>query len=143
VAPDAERSLVVAEAQRTYRLDFAKDPHTEMTVYRPAPSERDDGPRGRIETAIDDDVGFGTASLTSHILVDRHVVFEDNPLKKQLAHFIARIRGAADPIGTLEDDIGSLSLAQELLTRLQLQRGASAPLAATPGPAARAVEPAR
>ena len=144
VAPDAERSLVVAEAQRTFRLDFAKDPHTEMTVYRPAPAEGGNGPQSRNGAGNDDDVGSGTANLTSHILVDRHVVFEDNPLKKQLAHFIARIRGAADPIGTLEDDIGSLSLAQELLTRLEQQRGAPAPVAAALSlAAARALEPAR
>jgi predicted dehydrogenase len=110
VAPDAERSLVVAEAEQSYRLDFAKDPHTEMTIYRPAPSK------------------VGEASLnggngqSSRILVDRHVVFEDNPLKKQIQHFIERIHGRAEPIGTLGNDIGSLALAQELLGRLAEQR---------------------
>lgn len=120
VAPDAERSLVVADAHRTFRLDFAKDPHTEMTVYRPAPAEaaerRADG-----DDAHDEDFAVGAGGIASHILVDRHVVFEDNPLRKQLAHFITRIRGGADPIGTLEDDIRSLSLAQELLVRLERQ----------------------
>lgn len=102
VAPDAERSLVVAEAHRTFRLDFAKDPHTEMAVYRPRR-----------------DVAEG-----SHVSVDRYVVYEDNPLRKELAHFLARVRGRITPIGTLEDDLRSLSLATDLLARLRAHRSA-------------------
>jgi len=125
VAPDAERSLVVADARRTFRLDFAKDPHTEMTVYRPAPAEAGDRHAGGDPGGLDDHA-TGIAGSASHILVDRHVVFEDNPLRKQLAHFITRIRGGTDPIGTLEDDIRSLSLAQDLLVRLARQGGVRA-----------------
>lgn len=121
VAPDAERSLVVAEVQQSFRLDFAKDPHTEMTIYRPAPADTADAGHGN---------GGGRSS---HILVDRHVVFEDNPLKKELQHFIARVHGRAAPIGTLEDDIGALALAQQLLQRLGQQREAGTP-AHTAGP---------
>lgn len=133
VAPDAERSLVVAEPHRTFRLDFAKEPHTEMTIFRPAAGTA----AGTGEAAAGDggdpaghDVaerGFG-----SHVVVDRHVVFEDNPLRKQLAHFVARIRGSSAPVGTLEEDIRSLALAQDLLERLAAQgvgRGASTPAA--------------
>lgn len=110
VAPDAERTLVIAEAGRTFRVDFGKEPHTEMTVYEPAParSNREDG----------------SSVLASHVLVDRQVVFEDNPLRKQLSHFLARVRGMAQPIGTLDNDIASLSLAQELLDRLRQQQDA-------------------
>ncbi|MBA2668719.1 MAG: Gfo/Idh/MocA family oxidoreductase [Trueperaceae bacterium] len=96
VAPDAERSLVVAEANQTFRLDFAREPHTEIAIYRPQPS----------------------AGNGNHVHVDRHVVFEDNPLRKELEHFLARIRNAAPPIGTLEDDLRSLTLATDLLARL-------------------------
>jgi predicted dehydrogenase len=110
VAPEAERSLMVAEAERSYRLDFAKDPHTEMTIYRPAP--RTDGESGNHELN----------GQSNHILADRHVVFEDNPLKKQLLHFIERVHGLAAPIGTLANDIGALALAQELIERLDQQR---------------------
>jgi len=130
VAPDAERSLVVADAQRTFRLDFAKEPHTEMTVYRPAPSESADRHADGGAAGFDDDHAAGAGGSASHILVDRHVVFEDNPLRKQLAHFITRIRGGTDPIGTLEDDIRSLSLAQDLLVRLARQGGVQASHAA-------------
>jgi predicted dehydrogenase len=97
VAPDAERSLVVAEANQTFRLDFAREPHTEIAIYRPQPSAGDG----------------------NHVQVDRHVVFEDNPLRKELEHFLARIRKAASPIGTLEDDLRSLTLATDLMARLR------------------------
>jgi len=97
VAPDAERSLVVAEAHRTFRIDFAKDPHIEMAVYR----------------------SRGSAFDGSHVHVDRYVVFEDNPLRKELAHFLARVRGRTTPIGTLEDDLRALTLATDLLARLR------------------------
>jgi len=109
VAPDAERTLVIAERQRTFRLDFLKEPHTEMTVYRPAPPEDANG------------VSVGDGIAANRVLVDRHVVFEDNPLKKQLTHFLARVRGTAEPIGTLHDDIRALTLARELLLRLAEQ----------------------
>ena len=97
VAPDAERSLVVAEAERTYRLDFAREPHTEMAIYQSRP----------------------TGDEGNHIHVDRHVIYEDNPLRKELAHFLARIRLSAAPIGTLEDDLRSLTLATDLIQRLR------------------------
>jgi predicted dehydrogenase len=104
IAPDAERSLVVAEAHRTFRLDFAADPHTEMAIYRPASHPHDaDGPS------------------STHVLVDRQVIVEDNPLRKELLHFVARVRGPTAPIGTLDDDIRALSLADELLQRLRAQ----------------------
>jgi predicted dehydrogenase len=105
-APDAERTLVVAEAQRTYRIDFGREPHTEMAIYQPRP----------------------TGDEGNHVYVDRHVIFEDNPLRKELAHFLARIRLSAAPIGTLEDDLRSLTLATDLTQRLHRHR--QAPLAA-------------
>jgi predicted dehydrogenase len=106
VAPDAERSLVVAEAHRTFRLDFAKEPHTEMAIFRPASPHTD---------------ANGEAAGT-HVLVDRQVIYEDNPLRKELVHFVSRVRGTTAPIGTLADDIRSLSLAKDLLERLRSHR---------------------
>jgi predicted dehydrogenase len=97
VAPDAERTLVVAEATRTYRLDFAREPHTEMAIYQARP----------------------TGDEGNHVHVDRHVIYEDNPLRKELAHFLARIRLSATPIGTLDDDLRSLTLATDLIQRLR------------------------
>jgi predicted dehydrogenase len=107
VAPDAERSLVVAEAHRTFRLDFAKEPHTEMAIFRPASPHSD---------------ANGEAAGGTHVLVDRQVIYEDNPLRKELVHFVSRVRGTTAPIGTLADDIRSLSLAKDLLERLRSHR---------------------
>ncbi len=100
VAPDAERSLVVAEAEKTLRLDFGKEPHTEMAVYRPLHTVH----------------GAGSAS---HVHMDRTVVQEDNPLRKELEHFLARIRRRATPIGTLDDDLRSLKLATRLMAQMR------------------------
>ena len=98
VAPDQERSLVVSEPQQTMRLDFAREPQTEVTVYH-------------MQSAN----GHGAR-------VDRHTVQEDNPLRMELEHFLARIKRAAEPIGTLEDDIRSLELATRLLSAMELRR---------------------
>ena len=103
IAPDAERTLVVAESERTFRLDFGKEPHTEMTVYRPKASS--DG---------------------NLVQMDRTVVHEENPLRKELEHFLARIHGTTPPIGTLDDDLRSLRLAARLLARLAPTRRADA-----------------
>lgn len=98
VAPVAERSLVISERQQTLRLDFAKEPYTEIAIYR--------SPSGGRETG--------------HVRVDRHVVQEDNPLRKELENFLARIHQDAEPIGTLVDDLRSLELASRLLRNLDL-----------------------
>ena len=99
IAPDAERSLVVAERDRTYRVDFLPEPNTEIAVHQ---SRRDE---------------YGD----THVRTDRHVVHEDNPLREELAHFLKRIAEDADPIGTLEDDLRSLHVATEMLSRLRTQ----------------------
>ncbi len=98
VAPDAERSLVVAEPHQTFRLDFANEPRAEIAIYRPLHGEGE----------------------SSHVQMERRVVHEDNPLQKELEHFLARIRKSAEPIGTLEDDLRSLELATRLLRRLEV-----------------------
>lgn len=102
VAPDAERSLVVAERDRTIRVDFLREPNTEVAVYR---ARRD--PYG-----------------DTHVRTDRQVVHEDNPLREELGHFLQRIAADAAPIGTLEEDLRSLQVATEMLARL---RAAPAP----------------
>ena len=100
VAPDAERSLVIAEAEQTLRLDFAREPHTEIAIYRPQHE----------------------AVGSSHVQMDRHMVHEDNPLRKELEHFLARIGRRAEPIGTLDEDIRSLELATRFLRLLRQKR---------------------
>lgn len=99
VAPDAERTLVVAEKTQTLRVDFGKEPHTEVSVYRPVAEE----------------------AGHSEVRLDRVVVHEDNPLRRELEHFLARIRRSAPPIGTLDDDLRSLQLATQLIAQLHTQ----------------------
>lgn len=96
VAPDAERTLVIAERAQTLRVDFAKEPHTEVSVYKTA----------------------SEGSSHSEVQLDRVVVHEDNPLRRELEHFLARIRRNTPPIGTLDDDLRALKLATELIEKL-------------------------
>ncbi len=97
VAPEPERSLVVTERHQTLKIDFAKEPYTEVVVYRTPDPEFEPG----------------------LVKLDRHVLQEENPLLKELGHFLARIRQEAEPIGTLDDDLRSLGLASELLRSLR------------------------
>ncbi len=102
VAPDAERTLVIAEKKQTLRVDFGKEPHTEVSIYRPVAE------------------GAGHTSH-SEIQMDRLIVHEDNPLRRELEHFLARIRRRTPPIGTLDDDLRALQLATQLVTDLHAQ----------------------
>ena len=104
VAPDAERSLLVAERHQTLRVDFAKEPYTEVAIYK---------------------TPYGDAN-PGHVQLDRHVLHEENPLLKELGHFLARLRRETNPIGTLDDDLRSLSLASRLLETLA--SGSTAPV---------------
>lgn len=96
-AISSERNLTVVEKTQTIELDFSRDPHTDIAIYRPG-SDRAGG---------------------DSVQVDRRSVNEDNPLRKELEHFLARIRQDAAPIGTAEDDLRSLALATELLLRME------------------------
>jgi predicted dehydrogenase len=100
VAHDGERSLVIAEAGQTLHLDFAREPHTEIAIFRPQ--------RG--------------AADGSHVQVDRHAVHEGNPLRKELEHFLERICRRTEPIGTLDQDIRALELATRFLDQLAHKR---------------------
>lgn len=99
VAPDAERTLVVSERHVTHRLDFARDPLSEVKVFKPLETQGD-----------------------VHVQVDVRTIDEGNPLRRELAHFLLCISGDARPVGTPEDDLRSLSLATELLDRLEPNR---------------------
>ena len=109
VAPDAERTLVIAERKQTLRVDFGKEPHTEVSVYRPV-------------------ADAGHLAGHSEIQMDRVIVHEDNPLRRELEHFLARIRRSTPPIGTLDDDLRALQLATQLVTELRAQNAQTQPL---------------
>lgn len=97
IAPNAERTLTITEEDQTTRLDFAKEPHTEMAVYKSQKHE----------------------NSTNHVQVNVRTVREENPLREELEHFLARIRNDEVPIGTLEDDLRSLDFATQLIARLE------------------------
>lgn len=97
VAPDAERSLVVAQKDKTLRLDFSRDPHAELAIYR-HPSNHN-----QHENQVD---------------VRRTFIEDDNPLRKEIEHFLARIHYNEAPIGTLADDLRALELAKALQSQL-------------------------
>jgi predicted dehydrogenase len=96
LAPDAERTLIVAEPEQTLRLDFDKFPNTELAIYRPLPA----------------------AANGEHHQVEHILVRDENPLRAELEHFLARVRGDAAPIGTLEDDVRALAVANRLRAQL-------------------------
>lgn len=96
-AYSVERSLSVLERDKLVTLDSSRDPHTEIAIHRPA-----------------------TSSEAGSVRVERHQVEEVNPLRRELAHFLARIARQATPIGTAEDDMRALALAARLLENMQL-----------------------
>ena len=93
-----ERSLTVVERDQMVTVDFSRDPHTEVAIHRPA-----GGSGGSVQ-------------------VERFEVEEDNPLRRELAHFLARISHAEAPIGTAEDDLRSLAVATRLLEHMKVAR---------------------
>lgn len=93
VSPDPERTMLIAERDKTVRVDFGKEPYSEVQFFRAPDSARSAG----------------------HVNLDRHLVHDENPLRKELEHFLARIGRKAQPIGTLDDDLRSLELATRIL----------------------------
>ncbi len=100
VSPDPERTMLIIERDKMVRIDFAKEPYSEVQFFRsPNP-----------------------ANSTGHVTLDRHLVYDENPLRKELEHFLARIGRKADPIGTLADDMRSLQLATRILAAMRNPR---------------------
>ena len=95
VAHQTERSLVVAESGQTLQLDFSRPPNTEIARYN-----------------------LGGNVINNHAQVVRTYIEEDNPLRAELEHFLARILYKTTPIGTLEDDLKALDLASKLTKKL-------------------------
>lgn len=100
VSPDPERTMLIAERDKTVRVDFGKEPYSEVQFFRTPDAARSAG----------------------HVSLDRHLVHDENPLRKELEHFIARIERKADPIGTLDDDMRSLELATDILAAMRAAR---------------------
>ncbi|HRQ09902.1 MAG: Gfo/Idh/MocA family oxidoreductase [Trueperaceae bacterium] len=100
VSPDPERTMLIIERDKMVRIDFAKEPYSEVQFFRSP----------------------GAARSAGHVTLDRHMVHDENPLRKELEHFLARIESKADPIGTLADDMRSLQLATRILDVMRAPR---------------------
>ena len=104
ISPLSERSLTVTQPGEVLRLDFNSE-FTELSLHRAPPSIEDPDkvePNGRTQ-----------------VQVERTAIHNDNPLRRQLKHFVDRIQKGEPPLVTLEDDLLALELALELSAAMQ------------------------
>lgn len=104
ISPLSERSLTITQPGEVLRLDFNSE-FTELSLHRAPPSVEDPDkvePNGRTQ-----------------VQVERTAIHNDNPLRRQLKHFVDRIQKGEPPLVTLEDDLLALELALELSTAMQ------------------------
>jgi predicted dehydrogenase len=104
ISPQVERSLTITQPSEVLRLDFNSE-YTELSVHRAPPAQPDPDkvePNGRMQ-----------------MQVERTAISNDNPLRRQLKHFVDRIQKKEAPLVTLEDDLLALELALELSRALQ------------------------
>lgn len=103
VSPEPERSFTITQAGEVIRLDFSNGPFTEISVHKTA--------NGLVPAA---------SETSNKVRVERSSLHNDNPLRRQLKHFVDRIVKGDPAAVTLEDDILTLELALELTRSLQL-----------------------
>lgn len=104
ISPQSERSLTITQPGEVLRLDFHSE-FTELSLHRAPPTQPDPDkaePNGRTQ-----------------VQVERTAITNDNPLRRQLKHFVDRIQKGEAPLVTLEDDLLALELALELAATLQ------------------------
>ncbi|RIH81375.1 scyllo-inositol 2-dehydrogenase (NAD(+)) [Meiothermus luteus] len=104
ISPQAERSLTITQPGEVLRLDFNSE-YTELSVHRSPPVHPDPDrtvPNGRTQ-----------------VQTERIAIHNENPLRRQLKHFVDRIQKDEPPLVTLEDDLQALELALELSHALQ------------------------
>lgn len=101
VSPQSERSLSLTQDGEVIRLEFASE-YTEIAIHRFPAKYHDPGGNGRVEEQV-----------------ERMAIQNDNPLRRQLKHFVDRIQRGTPPLVTLEDDLLALELAIELTRALK------------------------
>lgn len=104
ISPMTERSLTITQPGEVLRLDFNSE-FTELSLHRAplgAPDPDKAEPNGRTQ-----------------VQVERTAFNNDNPLRRQIKHFVDRIQKGEPPLVTLEDDLQALELALELSSALQ------------------------
>lgn len=91
-----KRDITVIEMDRTLKLDFTTDPDVQLSIATHA---------------------YDSAEpLPPHVTIIR----EENPLLTEIEHFLHRIGGDVEPIGTISDDLRSLALASMIIEKLNL-----------------------
>lgn len=102
VSPQTERSLSLTQDGEVIRLDFGSE-YTEVATHRfPAKYREYSNGNGRVQEQV-----------------ERTSILNDNPLRRQLKHFVDRIQKGTPPLVTLEDDLLALELALELTRSLK------------------------
>lgn len=91
-----KRDITVIEMDRTLKLDFTTDPNVHFSIATHAYDSAEPLP-----PAV-------------------NIIVENNPLKTEIEHFLSRIVGDVEPIGTLNDDLRSLALANMIIDELNL-----------------------
>lgn len=91
-----KRDITVIEMDRTLKLDFTTDPNVHFSIATHAYDSAEPLPPSV------------------------NVIAENNPLKTEIEHFLSRIVGDVEPIGTLDDDLRSLALANMIINELNL-----------------------
>jgi predicted dehydrogenase len=106
ISPQLERSFTVTQQAEVIRLEFNSD-HTEVAVHRLIKGESNDE--------------------REQVRVERTSFLNENPLRRQLRHFVDRIVKGRPPFVTLEDDLRALELALLLSEELKPGRAANYP----------------
>lgn len=102
ISPLIERSLTITQPREVVRLDFTKDPYTEISIHR----------------------AVGETNGKSQMQVERTSIQNENPLYREIKHFADRVQKGLDPLATLEDDLQALELALTLQDALlEVARG--------------------
>ncbi|MCS7057888.1 MAG: Gfo/Idh/MocA family oxidoreductase [Meiothermus sp.] len=104
ISPQAERSLTITQPGEVLRLDFNSE-YTELSVHRSPP--------------VHPDPDQGVPNGRTQVQTERIAIHNENPLRRQLKHFVDRIQKGEPPLVTLEDDLQALELALELSSALQ------------------------
>jgi predicted dehydrogenase len=104
VSPMSERSLTITQPGEVLRLDFNSEV-TELSVHRSPEAH--------------EDLDMAEPTDRTQERVERTAIHGDNPLRRQLKHFVDRIQKNEAPIATLEDDLLALELALKLTDSLK------------------------
>lgn len=96
VSAQSRRLLTITQPDGVVEMDFTNDPYTEVSIYR----------------------AEGEQNGKTEVQVSRVSIHNENPLRREIKHFLDRIQRGAAPVGTLEDDLTTLRIALALREEL-------------------------